>query len=103
MRRKAIQLLLFAVVAIILAIGPGVRAEQLVSFKHLIGTGYEIKNILLIPIDMAERWMGVANAIVLVTLQKGSSTAACSYHVSNWHAQAPQSLESQSCGVYPPQ
>ncbi|HZP19010.1 MAG TPA: hypothetical protein VFB16_02275 [Bauldia sp.] len=78
-------------------------AQDKPSFKELIGSGYEIKDVSFVPTD-ALKPMGYppdTGAAVLVTLQKGASSAVCGFNASNWSNQAAASLEGTSqCDVY---
>ena len=115
MPRTGITALLFAAATAILAMGTaqaeqGAGAQQGTpavgkgtSYKQLITFGYEVKNVLIIPIEEAKQFQS-PNPLVLVTLQKSSSTASCLFGVPNWVAQLAQSLESPTqCHTYPPQ
>jgi len=57
----------------------------------------------IISIEEAKQFLS-PNPLVLVTLQKGSSTAGCMFGLANWQVQLAQSLESPTqCHTYPPQ
>src|SRR5260370_40533577 len=61
------------------------------SMSQLISIGYEIKNILLMPTEQL-RSLGYDPTLppqVLVTLQKGVSTASCLCAAANWISQNP--------------
>jgi hypothetical protein len=77
--------------------------KQAESMLSLITAGYEIKNVYFIPID-AYKPLGYDSSIspqVVITLQKGASTAACSFAANNWVAQNPGTLEDSTlCTAY---
>ena len=73
------------------------------SFKSLLLDGYEVKNVVFIPIDALKRMKTGDSKVpqVIVTLQRGTATAACQYSANNWSNQAPSSLEGTTqCDVY---
>jgi hypothetical protein len=74
------------------------------TFNELLTAGYEIKNVAFIP-EYAVKVMGgdLNNPLLLVTLQKGASTAVCQYGAFNWSSQSRGSLEGTTqCDTYPP-
>jgi len=95
--------LLFSAAILIGAASLAVADDPKPSFKELIAGGYEIKDVTFVPID-AMKGMGYdddAAPSVLVTLQKGASSAVCGYSASNWSYQTVASLEGTSqCDVY---
>jgi hypothetical protein len=70
--------------------------KQNVSMLSLITAGYEIKNVVPLPVD-AFKLLGWDPATyppqVVITLQKGASTGVCVLSVVNWVNQEPSTLE----------
>lgn len=63
------------------------------SFNELVSTGYEIKTVTLIPIEVAKREQAdVGTDTVAVTLQKGGSIAVCYFSLGNWLSANKKSL-----------
>jgi hypothetical protein len=83
---------------------PALAADK-PSFRELIAGGYEIKDVSFVPAD-ALKPMGYAEdtgAAVLVTLQKGGSSAVCGFNATNWSNQAAGSLDGHNqCDVFNP-
>jgi hypothetical protein len=73
------------------------------SLSQLISAGYEIKNILLMGTEELKA-LGYEPTLppqVLITLQKGASTAACLGAAANWLGQNPSTLENPVlCNAY---
>jgi hypothetical protein len=88
---------------LLLAAAAPAVADDKPSYRDLIASGYEIKDVSFVPQD-ALKPMGYADdigAAVLITLQKAASSAVCSFAASNWSAQVASSLEGNSqCDVY---
>ena len=87
---------------ICLAASPVSAQQTKPSLKQLLVDGYEIKNVLFVPMEALQA-LGTdpANPQVVVTLQRGPSTAACQYSATNWFNQIATSIEgSTQCDVY---
>jgi hypothetical protein len=73
------------------------------SMMSLLTAGYEVKNVVFVPMD-AMKPMGYPENTapqVIVTLQKGASAAACSFAATNWQSQVPVTLENPDlCFAY---
>ncbi len=73
------------------------HAEGPQSFTQLVGNGYIVSAVTLIPLDSAKRQNAdAANDTVMVTLQKEKSVAVCYYNLSNWVRLNPTSLDNPS-------
>jgi hypothetical protein len=80
------------------------RAQQLnPSFKELIESGFEIKNVLLLPGDQMHLLDQTRTLPEFaVSLQRGAATAVCEFSFSGWNNQIKASLEGRTqCSVYP--
>jgi hypothetical protein len=80
------------------------RAQQLnPSFKELIESGFEIRNVLLIPGDQMHL-LDQSRTLpeFAVSLQRGAAAAVCEFSFSAWNNQIKTSLEGRTqCSVYP--
>ena len=76
---------------------------QPTSIDLLITAGYDIKHVMFVPMA-ALKLMGYFRGTapqVYITLQKGASTAVCSFTATSWENQAPLSLEDKGrCFAY---
>lgn len=74
------------------------------SFKQLIGEGFEIKAVTIVPSDVLKAAsIEDTTPRAVVSLQKGPLSAACVYNAANWWNQVPASMEGTTqCTVYPP-
>lgn len=72
------------------------------SLRQLLVEGYEIKNVLFVPMEaLPALGANAGNPQIVVTLQRGPSTAACQYSATNWFNQVATSLEGNTqCDVY---
>jgi hypothetical protein len=73
-----------------------------ITFDSLMQTGYEIKAVSFIPISQANEIFG-ANApktasLAMVTLQKGSSVAVCTFDSRQWAEMTdPMAADTTAC------
>lgn len=94
---------LSASLAVVIAGAGAASAQQpKPSLKQLLVDGYEIKNVLFIPMEaLPALGANAGNPQVVVTLQRGPSTAACQYSATNWFNQVATSIEGNTqCDVY---
>jgi len=77
------------------------QAAERTSFRALIGQGFEIKVVTLVPLESASRVDQAVNYdTTFVTLQKGHSVAVCYFSLANWIALNEDSLANTSlCDV----
>jgi hypothetical protein len=67
------------------------------SFTALVGKGFEIKSVTLIPLDVAKRVTEkVRTDNVVVTLQKQEAVAVCYIAFANWAFMNKASLDSST-------
>lgn len=87
--------LVFASAAAFLS-APASADEQLQSsFTALVGKGFEVKSVTLVPLDVAKRVTEkVRTDNVVVTLQKQASVAVCYIAFANWAFMNKASLDS---------
>jgi hypothetical protein len=87
--------LLFTGAAAILSV-PASADEQLQSsFTALVGKGFEIKSVTLVPLEVAKRVTEkVRTDNVIVTLEKQGSVAVCYIAFANWAFMNKASLDS---------
>jgi hypothetical protein len=91
MRNAGIGTFLFAAAALISA---GVSADEQKSFTALIAKGFEVKSVVLVPLDVAKRTSeSVTTDTVLVTLQNKKSVAVCYVAFANWAFMNKTSLD----------
>lgn len=65
------------------------------SFTALVGKGFEVKSVTLIPLDVAKRVTDkVRTDNVVVTLQKSEAVAVCYIAFANWAFMNKASLDS---------
>ncbi len=65
------------------------------SFTALVGKGFEVKSVTLIPLDVAKRVTEkVRTDNVVVTLQKSETVAVCYIAFANWAFMNKASLDS---------
>jgi hypothetical protein len=70
-------------------------AEQESSFTALIAKGFEIKSVVLVPLEVAKRVTeSVKTDNVIVTLQRQESVAVCYVAFANWAFMNKTSLDS---------
>ena len=64
------------------------------SIKHLIDTGFEIRSVTVVPVEMLTALGRKADAPpeVLITLQTGHAIAVCEMQIGNWNLQTPSSM-----------
>jgi hypothetical protein len=76
--------------------GPARADERLqASFTSLVGKGFEIKSVTLIPLEVAKRVTDkVRTDNVVVTLQKQDTVAVCYIAFANWAFMNKASLDS---------
>ncbi|MFO1184675.1 MAG: hypothetical protein U1E56_07805 [Bauldia sp.] len=86
----------------LIAVDPVMAQTPKPSLRQLLVEGYEIKNVLFAPIEALPALnASAANPQVIVTLQRGPSTAACQFSAVNWINQVATSLEGTTqCEVY---
>ena len=91
MRNARIRTLLVAVASLIAV---SASADEQKSFMALMAKGFEIKSLVLVPLDIAKRASeSVTTDTVLVTLQNKKSVAVCYVAFSNWAFMNKASLE----------
>lgn len=84
---------IFAALAATLAM-PAASAQEQQSFNALVGKGYEVRSVVLLPLDAAKRVAQDASSdTVVVTLQGGKSVAVCFMALSNWLGLVRTSLD----------
>jgi hypothetical protein len=67
------------------------------SFTALVGKGFEVKSVTLIPLDVAKRVTDkVRTDNVVVTLQKQETVAVCYIAFANWAFMNKASLDSST-------
>jgi len=74
------------------------HADEL--YKALLADGYEVKNVVVLNPDFTSRY-GNKNDFqdtVIVSMQKGPSSAACYWYASDW---ITQNLGEKKCAVFP--
>jgi len=88
---------LAAIVAAMLSVTHAARADEL--YKSLLSEGYEIKSVVILPPDFTTRYGNKIDAqdAVVVSMQKGPSTAACYWYARDWLNQA---LADKKCNVF---
>lgn len=65
------------------------------SFTALVGKGFDVKSVTLIPLEVAKRVTEkVRTDNVIVTLQKGETVAVCYIAFANWAFMNKSSLDS---------
>lgn len=63
----------------------GAAAQDTQSVNGLLAKGYEIRSVMMLPMDAAKRAAGDASSdTVAVTLQGGKSVAVCFLALPNW-------------------
>jgi hypothetical protein len=89
--------LAFATAAALIS-APASSDERLQSsFTALVGKGFEVKSVTLIPLDVAKRVTDkVRTDNVIVTLQKQESVAVCYIAFANWAFMNKASLDSST-------
>ena len=89
--------LAFATTAALLS-APASADERLQSsFTALVGKGFEVKSVTLIPLEVAKRVTEkVRTDNVIVTLQKQDSVAVCYVAFANWAFMNKASLDSST-------
>jgi hypothetical protein len=89
--------LAFATAAALIS-APASSDERLQSsFTALVGKGFEVKSVTLIPLDVAKRVTDkVRTDNVIVTLQKQESVAVCYVAFANWAFMNKASLDSST-------
>jgi hypothetical protein len=68
-------------------------------YKTLLADGYEVKNVVVLNPDFTSRY-GNKNDFqdtVIVSMQKGSSSAACYWYATDW---ITQNLGEKKCAVF---
>jgi hypothetical protein len=91
MRGAGLGTLLFAVASMLCA---SALAEDQKSFSALIAKGFEVKSVVVFPVDMAKRASeNVTTDTVLVTLQNKKSVAVCYIAFANWAFMNKASLD----------
>jgi hypothetical protein len=91
MRNAGIGTLFFAAATLISA---SASADEQKSFTALIAKGFEIKSVVLVPLDIAKRASeSVTTDTVLVTLQNKKSVAVCYVAFANWAFMNKTSLD----------
>ena len=95
LRAAAVSVALLATAATFFA----ANAAGTAAFRTLVGQGYEIKAVTLVPVEVVKRDDPTYNAdTVVVTLQKGGSVAACYFSFASWHNMNKASLDNpQQC------
>lgn len=72
----------------------GAAAQDTQSVNGLLAKGYEIRSVMMLPMDAAKRVAGDASSdTVVVTLQGGKSVAVCFLALPNWVALNKASLD----------
>jgi hypothetical protein len=67
------------------------------SFRNLVSNNYEIKNVAVVPNEIAKRYAeNTTTDTVLVTLQRGKSIAVCYFSFASWVTLPTVSLEDTS-------
>ena len=67
------------------AVSTSASAEDQQSFTALVDKGFEVKSVMLVPLDVAKRaTKSVTTDTVIVTLQSKSSVAVCYVAFANW-------------------
>ncbi len=70
------------------------------SYKSLVSSGYEVKDVTLIPKDLLTD-LSLTAPQVMVTLQKADMTAVCLIAAENWLTMNAASLEGTSqCDIH---
>jgi hypothetical protein len=89
--------LAFATAAALIS-APASADERLQSsFTALVGKGYEVKSVTLIPLEVAKRVTEkVKTDNVIVTLQKQETVAVCYIAFANWAFMNKASLDSST-------
>lgn len=89
--------LAFATAAALIS-APASADERLQSsFTALVGKGYEVKSVTLIPLEVAKRVTEkVKTDNVVVTLQKQETVAVCYIAFANWAFMNKASLDSST-------
>ena len=89
--------LAFATAAALIS-APASADERLQSsFTALVGKGYEVKSVTLIPLEVAKRVTEkVKTDNVIVTLQKQETVAVCYIAFANWAFMKKASLDSST-------
>jgi hypothetical protein len=89
--------LLFASAAAFLPALASADEQSQSSFTALIGKGFEVKSVTLVPLDVAKRMMDkVRTDNVIVTLQKQETVAVCYIAFVNWALMTKASLASST-------
>jgi hypothetical protein len=97
MKKSACWLGLAAVVAAMLWGAHAAHADEL--YKSLLSEGYEIKSVVILTPDFTTRYGNKIDSqdAVVVTMQKGPSSAACYWYARDWLNQA---LADKKCNVF---
>jgi hypothetical protein len=97
-RMRSISLgIVFASAAALLSGSASADDRLQSSFTALVGKGFEIKSVTLIPLDVAKRVTEkVRTDNVIVTLQKQETVAVCYVAFANWAFMNKASLDSST-------
>jgi hypothetical protein len=72
----------------------GASAEEQSSFTALVAKGFEVKSVVLVPLEVAKRVTDtVKTDNVIVTLQNKESVAVCYVAFANWAFMNKTSLD----------
>jgi hypothetical protein len=87
----------FATAAALLSASASADDRLQASFTALVGKGFEVKSVTLIPLDVAKRVTDkVRTDNVVVTLQKQETVAVCYIAFANWAFMNKASLDSST-------
>lgn len=95
--------IVLAVTSLLASAGVSGAADQM-SVQALLKEGYEIKSTVFVPLAEAKQvYAELDRGIIVVTLQKERSVAACDLNWGNWAALLKSSLENEElCDVRTP-
>jgi hypothetical protein len=89
--------LVFATAAVLISASAHADERLQSSFTALVGKGFEVKSVTLIPLDVAKRVTEkVRTDNVVVTLQKQDTVAVCYIAFANWAFMNKTSLDSST-------
>ncbi len=89
--------LMFATAAALISAPASADDRLQSSFTTLVGNGFEVKSVTLIPLDVAKRVTEkVRTDNVVVTLQKQETVAVCYIAFANWAFMNKASLDSST-------
>src|SRR5262249_25120298 len=89
--------LVFATAAALISAPASADDRLQSSFTALVGKGFEVKSVTLIPLEVAKRVTEkVRTDNVVVTLQKQESVAVCYIAFANWAFMNKASLDSST-------